>query len=131
MPGRERGQAVGGRLVGEQPVAELADGQVRDRRERRGVVRVADQARDFVRLRTGSAARRGRRFSGMSASAICARARSSAVAAAMPANSSPERAGDAFAISSRRFIRAALRWRCRKADSSSGASTSRWRPCTA
>ena len=46
--GRERGQALGGGLLGEQPVAELADGQMRDGRERRGVVRIADQARDFV-----------------------------------------------------------------------------------
>jgi hypothetical protein len=34
--------------VGEQPVAEGADGQRRDRRERRFVVGVEDQARDFI-----------------------------------------------------------------------------------
>ena len=32
-PGRERGQRVGVGGVGEQPVAEFADGQRRDRRE--------------------------------------------------------------------------------------------------
>src|ERR1700694_3898931 len=41
-------------------------------------------------------------FSGTPASSICARARSSALAAAMPASSSPARAGDALAKSARR-----------------------------
>ena len=44
---RERG-GVG--LVGEQPVAEIADGEMRDRRERRGVVPVEDEARDLIGL---------------------------------------------------------------------------------
>ena len=51
--GRERRQAFRGGLFGEQPVAKLADGQMRDRREGRGIVRIADQARDFVLLHKG------------------------------------------------------------------------------
>ena len=57
---RERVRAFGGRLLGKQPVAEFADGEVRDGRERRGIVRIADQARDFVLFVRDDAARRGR-----------------------------------------------------------------------
>ena len=46
--GRERGEALGGGVVGEQPVAEFADGERTDGREGGGIVRVDDEARDFV-----------------------------------------------------------------------------------
>ena len=50
QPGRQRGQGGGVGGVVEQPVAEVADGQVRDRRKGGGVVAVDDQARDLVGL---------------------------------------------------------------------------------
>src|SRR6516165_10318495 len=43
-------------------------------------------------------------FNGVSARRICARTRSAAVAAARPASSSPERAGEALANNSRRCM---------------------------
>ena len=49
--GRQRGEGTGvGRLVRQEPVAKTADSEMRDRREGRPVVRVDDQARDFVAL---------------------------------------------------------------------------------
>ncbi len=46
--GGEFGQALGGRIVGQQPVAKAADGQMGDRGEGGGVVGVEDQAGDLV-----------------------------------------------------------------------------------
>ena len=46
--GRQRRQRFGGGVLGEQPVAELAHGEVRDGGEGGGVVRVADQTGDLV-----------------------------------------------------------------------------------
>ncbi len=48
--GRDSAQPLGVRVVGEQPLAEGADRQVRDVGEGDGVVGVDDQARDLVRL---------------------------------------------------------------------------------
>ena len=50
MPGATRVEHVGRRLVREQPLAEAADGEVADRRERGAVVGVEDQAGDLVLL---------------------------------------------------------------------------------
>ena len=47
---RHGGERAGVRRIGEQPVAEIADGQVGDRRESARVVRVDDEARDLVLL---------------------------------------------------------------------------------
>ena len=49
-PGATRRERGGVGLVGEQPVAEIADREMRDRRERRGVVPVEDEARDLIGL---------------------------------------------------------------------------------
>ena len=46
--GRQGREALGGGLIGKQPVAEFADGEVRHRSEGGSVVRIADEARDFV-----------------------------------------------------------------------------------
>ena len=48
--GRQCSQRRACRVVGEQPIAQAADRQVGDRCERRAVMRVADQPRDFVSL---------------------------------------------------------------------------------
>ena len=50
QPRRERGERAGIGLRRQQPVAEITDRQVRDRREGRGIVAVEDQARDLVIL---------------------------------------------------------------------------------
>ena len=50
MPAASADEGRGGGLVGEQPVAETADGQVRNRREGRGVMAVDDQPGDLVVL---------------------------------------------------------------------------------
>ena len=46
--GRQGAEGLGRRLIGQQPVAKAADGEVADRRECRGVVAIDDQPRDFV-----------------------------------------------------------------------------------
>ena len=46
--GRQRRQDGRRRRIGQQPIAKFADGQMRDRRERRPVVRIDDQPGDFV-----------------------------------------------------------------------------------
>ncbi len=48
--GRQSGEALAGGLLAEQPVAQFADGQVRDGRERGGIVGIEDEAGDFVAL---------------------------------------------------------------------------------
>ena len=73
--GRERGQPLAGGIVGEQPVAELADGESCDGREGGGVVGVEDEAGDFVRL-VGDDRFGEEGFSGRSARAIWAAMRS-------------------------------------------------------
>ena len=98
---RDARQRVGVHVVGEQPLAEAADGQVGDRREGGGVVPVHDEPRDLVVL-VGNDGLLQERASGTSASAICAAARCTADAAATPASRSPERAGVAQASSVRR-----------------------------
>jgi hypothetical protein len=71
---------------------------MRDLAERRAVVAVDDEARDLIGL-VGNDGCSRTLASGTSASAYCAATRSSPDAAAMPASSSPLRAGDAFASS--------------------------------
>ena len=87
-PGRSAASVV--RFGGQQPLAELAHGQRRDRGERRAIVAVDDQPRDLVGL-VGDHRLGEDRRSGTSASAICAATRSLRVSAASPASSSPER----------------------------------------
>ena len=84
--------------VAEQPVAKLAHREMRDRRERGGVVLVADQPRDFVRfvrdhrlVQERSQRQFGQRH--LRGDALFG------ARAARPASSSPERAGEAFASS--------------------------------
>ena len=84
-PGASAASVGGGGLVGQQPVAEVADGQMRDRREGRAVVAVEDQPRHLVGLRRDDGSSRNV-VSGRSASANCAATRSSPVSAASPAS---------------------------------------------
>ena len=69
-----------------QPVAKSADGQMRDRRKGRAVVRVDDQARHLVGLVGNDVSAAGMSVSGRSASANCAATRSSPLSAATPAS---------------------------------------------
>ena len=96
-PGASAAKAVGAGIVRKQPVAKFADGQMRDRRERRGVVRdrqirrVTSSSSYGIRLGEKGLQRHiGQRH--LRRARVLRRLR-----AAMPASSSPERSGDAFA----------------------------------
>jgi len=67
-------------------------------------VRIDDEAGNVVRL-VGTIISSRNRVSGTSARRVCAAARSAAEDAAVPASSSPERRGDALAITSRRSVK--------------------------
>ena len=102
MPGAHRGERgfVGG--IRQQPVAELADGQVRDRRERGGVVAVDDQARDLVAL-VGDQRLVEEALAAAHRPGTCAPPSAPRRwPAATPASTSPERSGVALAITSLR-----------------------------
>ena len=102
-PGASAARRFGGGVVGEQPVAEFADGEMSDRRRRLlASWRVDDEAGDFVGL-VGD-----ERF----VEEVCEREVGegelggdalAAVRAAMPARSSPERGGVALARRSLRL----------------------------
>ena len=113
--GRERRELRRRRLVRQQPVAEAADGQMRDRREGRAGRGCRRSAASPRRLRRGRPCSLQERRSGRSASANCAATRSSPVSAARPASWSPLRNGVAFASSvlRSRTCSGELRWsRC-------------------
>ena len=107
-PGRQSASvgAFGG--IGQQPVAELADGQRATGAKAARVVGVEDQPGDVVLLVGDDGVRRGTLLSGTSASDSRAATRSLGACRREPRQMSPERSGDAFASS---VFRSANVWR--------------------
>ena len=109
MPGAHAGKRGFVGRVRQQPVAEVADGEARDRREGAAIVAVDDQPRDLVRSRTGPAPRRGSAAAARRPGTCAPPCAPPPMSAARPARTSPERGGVALAITSLRS-RNCQRW---------------------